>query len=331
MGPTQQTANRARYAATVRVNRRLCREHYLITLNVPGFAATEAGQFVQLSCGPWDFDDWQDVELDWPPGTRPAIEATELCEPLAFLRRPFSIARRRDRAGGGAELDFIYRVVGLGTSWLEQRKPGDAMDLIGPLGNRFNLPAGKSHGLLVGGGVGLPPMFYLAETLRAAGWSGCAFVGAMTRDLLPVEFRADPPADGSPSICVNDFAAHDLPAVVTTNDGSLGLKGLITDGLRGYLEQQPAADRARTHIYTCGPERMMEAVAHLAGQVGVSCEVCVEQAMACGLGTCQSCIVKVRGLKQGETPHGTLSDGTPWRYRLACTDGPVFAAEQVVW
>lgn len=324
---------RGLFNGQVIVNEKICREHYLITIMIPleeGFPESVPGQFVQLGCAPVDAADVEDRLIEWEPGENPSFENPELVNTLAFLRKPFSIAGRRD-AEHGVELDFIYRVVGFGTDWLSHLTLGAKIDLIGPLGNRFEIPEEKSIGLLVGGGVGLPPMFYLAEALHEAGWSGCGFVGAMTKDLLAVRFMAEPPANGEPSLCTIDFSLSDFQTVINTDDGTYGMKGLITDGVRRYIEHQTDDERERSVIYTCGPERMMEAVYALGKEFGITVQVCMEQAMACGMGTCQSCIVRIRGLRNGEEPHGHLDDGTPWRYRLACTDGPVFDPADVIW
>lgn len=327
-------------------NRPLCREHFLLRMRVTGpapFPPTQPGQFIQLGCrtpnGFADADAIFGQTLDWEPGQVPHLSQAELCDRVAFLRRPFSLAGRGNDTGEGGDaassggstwLEVIHRVVGVGTQWLSQLKPGDPVDLIGPLGNQFTLTQGKSLALLVGGGVGLPPMFYLAEALRSAGWDAIGFVGAMTRDLLAVTFREDvqPDAQGTPRPSVEEFARHHYPAVITTDDGTLGLRGRITAGIERVLQTLSPADLARAVIFTCGPEPMMHAVAKLAKAHRVDCQVCLEQAMACGMATCQSCIVKIEDAKK---PHGTTEHGRPWRFKLACTDGPVFPAEVVVW
>jgi len=145
--------------------------------------------------------------------------------------------------------------------------------------------------------------------------------------------RAEVAADagGDPRLSVEEFARHGYPAVVTTDDGSAGLRGLITHGLERYIGKLSASDRRRAVIYTCGPHRMMHAVAEMAKGAGIDCQACLEQAMACGMGTCQSCVVKIEDPRNPKNPQGTTEDGRPWRYKLACTDGPVFAAERVVW
>jgi dihydroorotate dehydrogenase electron transfer subunit len=318
----------------VQFNRALCREHYLLRLRTGRrFPPTGPGQFVQLGCRPpngfGDRDALLGRDFQWVPGQCPPLDQPELCGRMALLRRPFSLAGRGDDAQG-TWLDVIHRVVGVGTEWLAQRRSGDPVDLIGPLGNRFTPRPVKSLGLLVGGGVGLPPMLYLAEALQETGWSAVAFVGARSRDLLPVTLANAPAPDpaGCPRACVVEFARLGFDTVVTTDDGSLGLRGTITQGLERFLRSQAAGDAARAVVFTCGPDAMMRAAAELARRHHLDCQVCVEQAMACGMGTCQSCVVKVRDpAAASDQP----ASSRLWRYRLACADGPVFPAEQLVW
>jgi dihydroorotate dehydrogenase electron transfer subunit len=239
-----------------------------------------------------------------------------------MLRRPFSLAGRRD-VGGAVELDIIHRVVGLGTDWLSRLSPGDPVDVLGPLGNRFTLPELGATAVLVGGGVGIPPMLYLAEKLR--GRSAVAFAGALTRDLLPLTVRDDtPPTGAAPAMTIDDFARHGIPSVVTTDDGSYGFRGFVTQALEQYLD----ANRSQSLvIYTCGPEPMMKRVADIAAARDIECQIAVERAMACGMGTCQSCCIRVTKPDPQQTP----LVGHDWCYRLACTDGPVFRGADLLW
>lgn len=310
---------RDRFDATVERNEPICREHFVLRVKVDGdFPATRPGQFIQIGCrtpdSAIDMAALGGGELEWSPNKPPQPHQLELCDRLAMLRRPFSLSARN-----GNSLEIIHRVVGVGTEWLSKLNVGDRVDLIGPLGNAFATPGSKSNALLVGGGVGLPPMFYLAEALAAAGYTGVGFVGAMTEDLLAVHFDGDD---------VAQFNQHNFRSVITTNDGTRGLNGLITDGLVRELAAMSDHDKQQTIIYTCGPQPMMHAVARLAAEHHIDCQVCLEQAMACGMGTCQSCVVKI---EDPRNPHATTSDGRPWRYKLACTDGPVFDADSVVW
>lgn len=321
------------FDATVISNRPICREHYVLRLRILGdFPETGPGQFVQLGCRTpnGSLDLGVDQEHDWPQGDAlPPIKGLELCGPVAFLRRPFSLAARGDD-GQGTWIEVIHRVVGVGTRWLAGLRVGDAVDLIGPLGNRFEPPPDKSLALLVGGGVGVPPMFYLAELLAGAGWDAVAFVGATSADLLAVTWDTQIGSDpqGNPTSCVREFARWGYPTAITTDDGTVGLRGRITDALRQYLQRQPPHEARRTVVFTCGPNPMMQAVTVLADEFDLPGQACLEQAMACGMGTCQSCVAKIESPLD---PQALTPDGRPWRYQLTCAAGPVFPLASVVW
>ncbi len=322
-------AARGQFTATVAANVPLCLEHFRLTLRLPAFPPTEPGQFVQVACRDPAVDDEPRV-FEWTPGERLDVADADLLGRRPTLRRPFSLAGRRD-AGGTVELDLVHRTVGVGTDWLAGLAVGHTVSLIGPLGNRFAPPAADGVALLVGGGVGIPPMLYLAQ--RWAGRRVVAFAGATTRHLLPLTLTADapPPAhagDVDPLYNVAEFARHGVPAVIATDDGSYGYRGFVTQALVAYLDRWFAdAAGARPTVYTCGPEPMMRRVADIATTRGLACQVAVERAMACGMGTCQSCVVRVRKPDPAAPPLA----GSDWAYRLACTDGPVFAAADLLW
>jgi dihydroorotate dehydrogenase electron transfer subunit len=243
-----------------------------------------------------------------------------------MLRRPFSLAGRRD-VGGRVEIDIIHRIVGIGTEWLSRLGVGDEVGVLGPLGNKFDLPRVDATAVLVGGGVGIPPMLYLAEKL--AGRSAVAFCGALTRDLLPLTIVQDVPPNGAtPTRSIADFARHGIPSVITTDDGSYGLRGFVTQALEQYLDALGTQNSAlSTVLYTCGPEPMMKRVADIAAARGIECQIAVERAMACGMGTCQSCCIRVKKTDPSQPPLA----GRDWCYRLACTDGPVFRGRDLLW
>jgi dihydroorotate dehydrogenase electron transfer subunit len=330
---------RGQYLTTVVRNTVLCREHFLLTLRCADFPASEPGQFVQIACVDPSQEGVPDVELDWTPGDPRSVEGFELASRSAVLRRPFSLAGRRETADG-IEIDIIGREVGIGTCWMSSLRPGNQVSVIGPLGNAFTLPAAGGMAIMVGGGVGIPPMIYLAEKLaqhaRATGIEpprAIAFCGAMSLDLLALSVDRSVPAKdldrGEPQLNITQFAQHQIPAVITTDDGSYGFKGFVTQALEKYLDSTLAspAERQRAVIYTCGPEGMMKAVANLALSRNIACQVCVERAMACGMGTCQSCVIKVKK----DDPAVPPLAGKDWCYRLACTDGPIFRAEKLLW
>jgi dihydroorotate dehydrogenase electron transfer subunit len=309
---------RVECVSTVIENKLLCREHFRLTLRCDSFPPTAPGQFVQVACRDLDRPFAEAREYDWSPGQRLEPGARTLLEPAAMLRRPFSLAGRRETASG-VELQIIHRVVGVGTRWLSELKPGDTCHLLGPIGNVFTPPPEGGIALLVGGG---------------AGRKAIAFAGATSRELLSLTITDDAPPPASETSCdplynVAEFASAGVPAVLCTDDGSYGYRGFVTGALEAYLDRwiTDNADRMRAVIYTCGPEAMMKRVAEIAMRRQIACQVCVERAMACGMGTCQSCCIKVKKADPSKPPLA----GSDWCYRLACTDGPVFPADVLLW
>lgn len=321
--------HRSQLIATVKDNQPLCREHFRLVLAADSFAPTQPGQFIQIACRDVGDESWSERERDWQVSSGMEHQP-ELGASVALLRRPFSLAGRRDTAAG-VELDIIHRVIGIGTGWMAALQPGAAVDILGPLGNRFALPAPDGVAILVGGGVGIPPMIYLAAAL--AGRKAVAFCGAVARDLLPLTITRDAPMPAAdsfqPLYNIAEFAAHGIPAVISTDDGSYGYRGFITRPLEQYLDAYftDNADRRRTIIYTCGPEPMMKRVAEIAANRQIECQVAVERAMACGMGTCQSCCIRVKKPDPASVP----LPGSNWCWRLACTDGPVFRGVELLW
>lgn len=239
-----------------------------------------------------------------------------------LLRRAFSIAGL-ERDSGGVDIDVIFRVVGTATRWLESLSRGAGVSLLGPLGNSFPIDDGKPVAWLVAGGVGLPPMLWLAEELQAAGKRAVAFYGVQTADLMAVTLDASaPPATdaGLAMLASIEFAERGTPVVISTDDGSLGFHGHIGAALAAYHRANPTAS-AEVVVYTCGPERMIRFVAEYCTARDIECYACMERAMACGTGTCQSCVVALED----------ESDAQGWRYQLCCRDGPIFDARRVVW
>ena len=303
-------------------NDRLCDEHYRLKLRLEAFPPSRPGQFIQLLCGPGGKREPYRL-LEWADGKLPKFTRPELTEVRPLLRRPLSIAGRRD-GRGGVELELIYRVVGTGTRWLSTVKPGEELSVLGPLGNAFAVRQEKPAAALVAGGVGIPPMIYLAEALAAAGKQAAALCGARTACLLPLTVKARGKAlpSGKPTPCVKEFAAYGVNAAVATDDGSLGFKGLVSSAFEGWLEDAKGGDEGLV-VYSCGPEAMMKAVGDACIARGIECQLALERHMACGMGTCQSCIVKVRD--------AGAPQGRGWSYKLCCTDGPVFDAREIVW
>jgi dihydroorotate dehydrogenase electron transfer subunit len=288
---------------TVADNVRICAEHLRLTLRAASFAEAGPGQFVTLA------------------PARSAQTHVQGSEPF-YLRRAFSIAGLR-RDPSRVELDLLYRVVGAATSWMAQLRIGQAVSIVGPLGNRFRVPAIPVQAWLAAGGIGLPPVLWLAERLRAAGIDVTAFCGARTASLLPltIDPAADVPRNARSAVpCAAEFARYQIPVVVCTDDGSLGFRGNVVDAVQAYQHAQ-AVQTENLVVYACGPEPMLEAVASWANAAEIQCYLCMERAMACGVGTCQSCVVPVK--------NRSAEDG--WQYQLCCTEGPVFDGKSVLW
>ena len=312
-------ARRGSFIGEVLANERLCREHYRLRLGLEAFGPSQPGQFVQVQCrAPGDPP--ADREVPWPDDRPPAIRQPELLAAVPLLRRPMSLAGRRPTHDGD-QVDLIYRTVGAGTRWLATLKRRDALSVLGPLGNAFPISPSKPRAALIGGGVGVPPMIYLAEALTASGRHAVAFSGARSADLLPLTVEAGHPphAQAEPRPCVAEFAAHGAASVVATDDGSLGFSGLVSDAFASWLDRG-GCEPADLVAYACGPEAMMRAVAEACVARDIECHLAMERHMACGVGTCQSCVCKVRA-----------DNDRGWQYKLCCTDGPVFDARQIVW
>ena len=235
-----------------------------------------------------------------------------------MLRRPFSIGGLRTN-GNTSEIELIGRVVGRGTAWLDTLEAGDRVDVLGPLGRGFTPPAPGRKILLLAGGVGLPPIQWWARVLRQQHHDCELIYGAQSRDMLPLRLCDTPAGKGEFSLCVEELAAWGIPALITTDDGSCGLKGRVTDGLVRYFAH--SAQPTCVSVYACGSLPMLRAVASICAKHGAACELAMERLMACGMGTCQSCVL----------PVCDDTEGAGWHYALCCTDGPVFDASRVCW
>lgn len=330
----------------VRRNVGVCREHFRMTLRVDGFPDALPGQFVHLCPAsstppPYQALDGPDDEVPWrvdveAPGGSDTGRNAAL---QSMLRRAFSIAGMRDidgscdidrpRNSGSAqtqgvrrEIDVIYRVVGAGTVWMSRLGEGEELSVLGPLGRPFPLVAAKPHAWLVAGGVGLPPMLWLAAALSERGRQVVALCGARSADLVPLTITSPPPSRDARAATFSsvEFSAARTPVVLATDDGSAGFAGHVGAALLAYHAAQPVAPEQLV-IYTCGPEVMMRFVAKFALERGIECHVCMERSMACGMGTCQSCVLPVRD----------ASDPAGWRYSLCCTEGPVYEADRLLW
>lgn len=214
----------------------------------------------------------------------------------SLMRRPLSL-HRVDLADD--EISILFQVRGEGTRWLTGRRDGDRLSIIGPLGHGFPRPKGNRV-VLVAGGVGVAPLMFLAERLQMDDFEVTCLLGARQADLL---LRTDA------------LRSLGVKVEIATDDGSEGYHGLVTELLAAQLSR-PAKPAA---VYSCGPTLMMRKVAEMAEAAGIPCWVSLEERMACGLGACRGCSVRLKD-RNNEV-----------RYENACSYGPVFNAQEVLW
>ena len=226
-------------------------------------------------------------------------------EPVPLLRVPLSVAAADGTAG---TVDVLYEAVGPKTTLLSRLRPADSVSCLGPLGNCFPMPGPEQSAILIGGGVGLPPLLFFAHALKHAGHAGVALlVGART---------------ASKHVPLARLQAAAPAVAIATDDGSAGHAGLVTELLETRLA---AADAPGTVVYTCGPHPMMRAVASICAREAAPCYASLEEYMACGYGVCVGCVVETI------EPADGLERSAYERYSRICVDGPVYDATHVVW
>ena len=226
------------------------------------------------------------------PGQFVMIRVGNGMDPL--LRRPFSLCGIHE----DGRIFLLYRVVGRGTALLSRMAKGDTLSILGPLGKGFRFPEKEEQALLVAGGMGIAPLIFLSGRIGAAVYGFYAGYGS-SRDLIP---HADLPTGG-------------VEISVSTDDGSAGHHGLVTDLLKAGLDR---FGNGLPKVYACGPLPMLKAVSAIIQRRRIPCQVSLEASMACGLGACQGCAVKI------------MSDRGAG-YKHVCQDGPVFDAGDVYW
>ncbi len=282
-------------------NKKIAPSHWVLKLKSGRIAKNaRPGQFVQILC------------------------SDNACDPL--LPRPFSFLDASENS-----FEVLYQEVGKGTLLLSKMKKGASLDIVGPLGNGFTLaPRTKTKALLVGGGVGIPPLYHLAKTFLSKKIHKKdnieVFLGARTKSFL---------------LCEKEFKKLGVKLFMSTDDGSKGERGFVTTLLSRRL-QSPAFGAAE--IYACGPNAMLQAVGAVSEKFKTACEVSVEVPMACGFGACLGCAIKVKTLpgpssagssrlvgKKTPAPGCEAQPAQEHRFAIACTEGPVFKASDILW
>jgi dihydroorotate dehydrogenase electron transfer subunit len=265
-------------------------DQYVMRLRAPKCAATaRAGSFVHLTC---------DEELP--------------------MRRPLSIMRATDDW-----IEVLYKVVGEGLHLLTRKQPGDIVSLLGPIGRPFQFHRERPNALLIGGGVGIPPIIFIAEEMRRepGKWHPLAILGSEIP--FPFELQASSlPVAGvgdAVSSTMSLLEGWGIPTRLTSLQGYEGCHdGYVTDLADRWLQHLDDGERTGVEIFACGPTPMLRAVAELAARYDLPCQVSLEEFMACAVGGCAGCVVKI------ETSEGP-------QMKRVCVDGPVFDASTVVW
>jgi dihydroorotate dehydrogenase electron transfer subunit len=226
------------------------------------------------------------------PGQFVNVRCHESFNPL--LRRPISLHRINAQKG---LIELLYEVVGRGTELLTKNPVGGELDVLGPLGSGFAVAPEKKVHLMVGGGMGIAPLRALGESLKGARY---VFLGAKDKESLVCGEKCGEIAD---------------QVALITEDGSTGKKGLVTDLLLNFMENELATSNSQlATIYACGPRPMLKAVAEIAAQKQIDCQVSLEERMACAIGACKGCATR-----------------TKTGYKMVCKDGPVFDAKELIW
>ena len=240
------------------------------------------------------------------------------CSDTLPMRRPLSIMRCADDY-----IEILYKIVGDGLRWLADKRVGDSISVLGPIGRPFRPSAERPNALLIGGGVGIPPMVFIADYLQQqqGDWAALAILGSE----LPFPFDLQDSAiktdwlDSNVSATMPLLEDWGVPCRLATLAGFDGcFDGYVTDLASQWLATLSADTLAKTEVFSCGPTPMLKAVAALAAKYDLPCQVSLEEFMACAVGGCAGCTVMI-----------DTADGEAMQ--RVCVDGPVFDATTIIW
>ena len=317
---------KGRFEAKVSFHKKLNERFYRLGLQLEGHGA-EA--FEKMTPGQFAQFDVSNIATPAPQAIPEGLRDVSTRQIL--LRRPFSFARVV-KEKNITTVEVLYQVLGPGTVRLTTLAKGDVISIIGPLGRGFRVPQGKKLAILVAGGMGFPPLEHLAQVITAnhKEIEPIAFVGAKTKYNLPFEKQLDKISQEL-EFSIAEFGRYVVRSLIATDDGSAGFKGTVTDCMLDWLNRNNP-NPAQTIIYACGPPAMLARIASVAAEKHIDCQVSMEEMMACGIGLCQSCVVKCVASAGGGIPAGGKAD-TPGKttYKLCCKDGPVFDSKDVAF
>lgn len=241
-----------------------------------------------------------EIAQDALPGQFVHIKCSKDNYPL--LRRPLSI-HRIDKEKG--EIFILFQVVGEGTKLLAQKVIGDDLDILGPIGNGFNIYPKSKKIMIIGGGIGVAPLLALCEESIRQGKEVRVLIGALKKELV-----------------IDEESIRSLGAKVdiATDDRSYKYKGLVTDLLERTIKEGWLADQ----IFACGPKPMLKKINEIALKANIDCQVSLEERMGCGIGACLGCVCKIKTKDKKE-------DKVKYEYKRVCVDGPIFEGSEVIW
>ena len=251
---------------------------------------------------------------------KPGAFAHLRCDKLLPMRRPLSVMRVDARRGWA---EFLYKVVGPGTALLAEKAPGATLSVMGPIGVPFSASETHPLALLIGGGVGIPPMVFLADRLRGRESEFRPFLVMGSEAPFPFTTRPSQTlvAGMPPGViaCMPLMEDWGIASRLASLQGYPGcFDGYVTDLARAWLDALDEERRRDVYVYACGPTPMLAATAALASEYSLPCQVCLEEYMACAVGGCAGCAVRI------DTPDGPAM-------KRVCVDGPVFDAYSVRW
>jgi len=255
--------------ANITQNTQIAPDIYLMEIEAEIAEAAQPGQFLHIRC-------------------------SDTFAPL--LRRPISISDADKKTG---KVEIIYRVIGQGTHLLCQKRPGDRLDIIGPLGRGFPMPEEGKTSIIIGGGIGVAPLLYLAKQIAKDHKNGH----------LPLTFLGF--ATKQEAFGIDFLSSLGIKATICTDDGTLGYKGFPTTLFKEHLSQYQ--DKSNLIIYACGPKPLLSSIKDIAAGEHITAYLSLEERMACGVGACLGCSVK----------------SSQAGYKKVCKDGPVFEAGEI--
>jgi dihydroorotate dehydrogenase electron transfer subunit len=300
--------------AQVLSNDKIRKGYYRLTLQLDSkgwdlFSNAFPGQFLELDLSNVSLSESSDIP----------VHVGQFVQKQVLLRRPFSfsdVSITNSEKKNFVKVELLYRVLGPATVRMMNLKKSDRISVLGPLGNGFSIPKGLKQAILIAGGMGAPPILHLASYLKK-NYPKCqiiSFIGAKSCDDFPFSVQID----NLKGFVLEEFETLQVPSKVSTDDGSAGYQGNITDCVSDWLKKNKI-DTDSTILFACGPEPMLAATASLAQAHHLICQVSMERMMACGIGLCQSCVVE------------TKKTAAETEYHLCCKEGPVFDAKDVIF